>query len=74
MVTKKDRYLTVGLKGIAVGPGPFGSVLVEFEFPQGAEDVTGLAPGIGLLVEMSPTEVRQLAEALVRALAAVGRK
>lgn len=60
----ENRTLVIGAKEIAVSTVPTKqSVLMHLALPS---DETGLVPGLSVAVGLSPTEARQIGQALVR--------
>lgn len=61
----KTRYLVISAEQTAVGytTTPKRAVVIELMLPQ---ELLGLAPDLGLMLDFSPDEARQFAAALIR--------
>lgn len=61
----KSRYLVIGAEQLAVGytTEQRKAVVIELTLPQ---ELLGLAPDLGLMIDFSAAEARQFAAALVR--------
>ena len=59
----EDRWLFLSPDGMAFAISPHRNVAIRLDYPR-AE--TGLAPGIHLAIELTPTEARNVAHILLR--------
>jgi hypothetical protein len=64
MAKAPERYLVIPVEAVRVAYGAdemAGRVLVELDLPT---DVTGMFPGVGLMMDLSPAQARALARTL----------